>query len=70
LNVGVRHPLLHVCPLEMLENVHFEKKQKAFVFLTTAGVWIVLLSQMELCGSRLGQKFDTTDSCISIAQTL
>jgi hypothetical protein len=24
---------------------------------------------MELCGSRLGQKFDTTDSCISIAQT-
>jgi hypothetical protein len=24
---------------------------------------------MELCGSRLGQKFDTTDSFISIAQT-
>jgi hypothetical protein len=35
----------------------------------TEGVRMVLLRPMEFSGRRLGQKFDTTDSCILIAQT-
>ena len=46
-----------------------KEKKRGKKSTRTAGVRMVLLILMELCGSRLGQKFDTTDSFISIAQT-